>query len=228
MKIAILDDYFDTLRTLALLSQARRPRRHGLDRPRPGRRRAGRAAARHRGARADPRAHADPRAAARAAAEAAADQPAQRLPAHRHRRLHAARHHRLVRPARRARPSYADRRADLGPRARGDAADPAADAVAAARARGRPASAARCAARRSASTATAGSARSSPATARAFGMNVLVWGARGVAGAGARATASRSRASKRGVLRAVRRRLAAPAARRRDARHRHRGRPRRA
>ena len=130
MKIAILDDYHDTLRTLACFAQARRPRRHDLERPRPGRRRAGRAAAGHRGAGADPRAHADPRAAARAAAQAAADQPAQRLSAHRRRGLHAARHRRVVEPARRH-AVLRHRRADLGPDPRGDAPDPAADGVAA-------------------------------------------------------------------------------------------------
>ena len=74
-----------------LLQEARRPRRHDLERPCPGHRRAGRAAEGHRGAGPDPRAHPDPRAAARPAAQAQADQPAQRLSAHRHRRLHRSR-----------------------------------------------------------------------------------------------------------------------------------------
>ena len=56
-------------------------------------------------------------------------------------------------------------RADLGAGAGGDAADPAADGLAARPATGRSASAPRCAARRSASTATAASARWSRATA---------------------------------------------------------------
>ena len=33
MKVTILDDYLDTLRTLACFERARRPRRHRLDRP---------------------------------------------------------------------------------------------------------------------------------------------------------------------------------------------------
>ena len=110
----------------ALLRQARRPRCHHLERSRPGRRCAGRAAARHRGAGADTRADADPRAAARAAAPSRAHQPAQRLSAHRHRRLHPARRDRVVEPA----PRHAllcRGGADLGPGARGDAPDPAAD-----------------------------------------------------------------------------------------------------
>ena len=37
MKISILDDYHDTLRTLACFEQARRPRRYDLERPCPGR-----------------------------------------------------------------------------------------------------------------------------------------------------------------------------------------------
>ena len=58
-----------------------------------------------------------------------AHQPAQRLSAHRHRRLHAARHRRVVEPA----PRHAvlrHRRADLGADPRRHAADPAADGVA--------------------------------------------------------------------------------------------------
>ena len=63
-------------------------------------------------------------------------------------------------------PSYATAELTWGAGARGDAPDPAADGGAARPATGRSASATRCAARRSASTATAGSAASSPATAR--------------------------------------------------------------
>ena len=111
-----------------VLLEARRPRRHDLERPRPGRRRPRREAVRLRGPRAHPRAHRDPGAAPRAAAGAPADQPAQRLSAHRHRRLHPARRHRLVEPACR----YAlvrHCRADLGPRALRDASDSPAGGV---------------------------------------------------------------------------------------------------
>ena len=55
-----------------------------------------------------------------AAAEAEADQPAQRLSAHRYRGLHAARHRRLVEPARRH-AVLCDRGTDLGAGAGGDA-----------------------------------------------------------------------------------------------------------
>ena len=34
MKVTILDDYFDTVRTLDCFATARRPRRHRLERPR--------------------------------------------------------------------------------------------------------------------------------------------------------------------------------------------------
>ena len=129
MKISILDDYFDTLRTLACFQQARRPRRDDLERPRPGRRCAGRAAAGYRGAGADPRAHQDPRAAAGAAAAPQAHQPAQRLSAYRHRHLHAARHHRVVEPASRH-AVLRHGRDDLGADPRRHAANPAADGLA--------------------------------------------------------------------------------------------------
>ena len=79
-----------------LLHEAVGARRRGLERPRPGRRRARRAIARDRSARAHSRAHRDPRVTPPSTAEAAADQPAQRLPAHRCRRLHGARGGRLV------------------------------------------------------------------------------------------------------------------------------------
>ena len=125
-----------------------------------------------------------------------ADQPAQRLPAHRRRRLHAARRHRLVEPARRH-ALLRHGRADLGPRARRDAADPAADGVAEGRATGRPASAARCAARRSASSATAASARVVAGYGRAFGMHVLVWAREDVARARAGRRPRRRRRARR-------------------------------
>ena len=64
MKVSILDDYFDTLRTLACFSKLAghdvtiwNDHVQDVDA-------AGRAPARYRGAGADPRAHADPRAAA--------------------------------------------------------------------------------------------------------------------------------------------------------------------
>ena len=78
LKVTILDDYFDTLRTLACFRELDG---HDVtiwtDHDR-RRRRARRAAPRHRSARTHPRAHEDPGAAARAAAEPSADQPAQR------------------------------------------------------------------------------------------------------------------------------------------------------
>src|SRR5258706_12662 len=114
-----------------VLCQAGGPRRHDLERPRPGCRQAGRAAARHRGPGADPRAHPDPQGAARAPAQAPADQPAQRLSAHRRFRLHAARHRRVVEPAS-GHAILRHRRADLGSGDRGGAPDPAADSIAAA------------------------------------------------------------------------------------------------
>ena len=99
MKISILDDYFDTLRTLPCF---RKLDGHDVtvwtdhvqdtdvlaerlqDAESPG---------------AVPRAHANPRAAAGAVAQAETHQSAQRLSAYRYRGLHAARHHRLVEPA---------------------------------------------------------------------------------------------------------------------------------
>ena len=59
----------------------------------------------------------------------------------------------------------------------------------------------------------------------AFGMNVLVWARESLARTAARAAGSVP-ASKAGVFRGVRRHFAAHAPGRRDARHRHRGRPR--
>ncbi len=128
MKISILDDYFDTLRTLPCFRKLDghdvtvwndHVQDDGCSR---------RTAAGHRSAGAVPRAHANPRAAARAPAETEADQPAQRLSAYRHRGLHAARHHRVVEPA--SRHAVLCRRGiDLGP-------DPGRDALSSA-ARGR-------------------------------------------------------------------------------------------
>ena len=118
------------------------------------------------------------------------------------------------------------RRADLGAGARGDAPDPAAGRVAARPGAGRSASAARCAARRSASTATAGSAQVVAGYGRAFGMNVLVWAREPSRAQRARADGHAVAREQGGVLRDVRRAVAAHAARRRHARHRHRRRPR--
>ena len=118
-----------TLRTLACYPQARRPRGHDLERSCAGRGCAGRASARDRSARADPRANQDPHPAARAVAQPQADQPAQRLSAYRHRHLHQARHHRLVRPAS-GHALLRDGRADMGPDPRGHAPNPAADVIA--------------------------------------------------------------------------------------------------
>ena len=128
MKVAILDDWFDTLRTLPCFERLAGHEvtvftDHVQDTDR-----ARRAPAGLRRARPDPRAHRDPRAAARAPARPAPDQPAQRLPAHRRRSVHAPRHHRLLEPARRL-AVLLDRGAHMGFGARGDAADPAAGGV---------------------------------------------------------------------------------------------------
>ena len=71
-----------------------------MERSRPGRRTACRAAEGYRSTGVDTRADANPRAAARAPGPAQAHQPAQRLPPHRHRRVHPARCGRVVGPAR--------------------------------------------------------------------------------------------------------------------------------
>ena len=148
----------------AVFPQARRLRGHGLERSRAGYDAVGRATEGYRSAGADSRAHPDSRAAPRAAAQTEADQPAQRLSPYRYRCLHAARHCRLVEPARR----YAvlcRRGIDLGSDSRLDAPYSAADRRPQSGASGKSASARRCAARRSGFTATAASAASSPATA---------------------------------------------------------------
>ena len=128
MKISIPDDYFRHAAHARLLPQARRSRRHGLERPRAGRRSAGRPPPRHRSPRADPGAHQNWRRVARPPAETQADQPAQRLSAHRHRRLHEARHHRIVEPASRN-AVLCCRGTDLGPNPCGREPDPTADGV---------------------------------------------------------------------------------------------------
>src|SRR3954466_12791027 len=106
------------------LPQARGARGAHLQRSRAGDRRARRSIERHRGAGADPRAHADPRAAPRAATEAQTHQPAERLPAHRRRRLHASRHRRLLQHAS-GHAVVLDGGADLGPHPRRRARDTA-------------------------------------------------------------------------------------------------------
>ena len=165
MKITILDDYFDTVRTLPCFAKLAghevtvwNDHVQDVDA-------LAAAAQGHRGAGPDPRAHADPRAAARTARRAAPHQPAQRLSPHRHRGLHATRGHRVLQHARRQ-PVLRRGGAHLGADHRGHAPDPSADGRAARRATGRSGSATACAARRWASTATAGSARPWPATAR--------------------------------------------------------------
>ena len=133
MKIAILDDYLDTVRTLSCFAKLRGHdvtiwNDHVEDIDVLAQRLADTEALvliRERTA--------NPRAAHRASAQAAADQPAQRLPAHRHRGLHAARRYRVVEPASGARRPM-PRGIDLGPHHRGDATDSAADGVA----QGRP------------------------------------------------------------------------------------------
>jgi len=108
-----------------LLHEAVGARRRGLERSRPGRRRARRAIARDRSARAHSRAHRDPRGTPPSTAEAPAHQPAQRLPAHRCRRLYGPRGGRLVEHA----PGDAvvrRRGAHLGARPRGNASASAA------------------------------------------------------------------------------------------------------
>ena len=134
------------------------------------------------------------------------------------------RRHRVVEPA--SRHAVLCRgRADLGAGPRGDAADPAADGGAARPATGRSASAARCAARRSASSAMAASARRRRLRPRLRHERAGV-GARAVAGAGARRRLRRRRRARRrsssdcDVLSLHMRLVAA------DARHRHRRRSR--
>ena len=122
MRIAILRRLSRHHPHSRLLLAARRPRRHGVDRSRPGRRRSRGAAEGYGGAGADPGTHQDPRATAGASDESQADQPAQRLSAHRHRGLHPARHRGVVEPASRH-PVLCRRRIDLGAGDRRDAAD---------------------------------------------------------------------------------------------------------
>ena len=184
MKISILDDYFDTLRTLdcfaklkghdvtihndhvqdvdALAERLKDTEVLVLIRER----------TQIRGA------------AAGAAAETETDQPAQRLSAYRHRRLHPARHHRVVEPARRH-AVLCRRRTDLGAGAGGDAANSAADGGAQIRQladRRRP-----HAARQDARHLRLWPHRQRGRRLRqAFGMKVLVWAREPALGAGAR------------------------------------------
>jgi hypothetical protein len=101
MKISILEDYHDTLRTLECYKNARGSRDQNLERPRPGSRCARRTIAGHRGLSADPRADRDPQAAATATAETQAYKQAQCLPAHRCQCLHRVGSHCFIEPARR-------------------------------------------------------------------------------------------------------------------------------
>jgi len=110
-----------------MLQETGGPRRQDLDRPCRGCRRTGTAPERYGSIDPHPRAHADPRAAARAPAFAQAHQPAQRLPAYRHRCVYAMRRDRIVLSA----PRHAvtlHRRANVGPDHRLHAQHPAADA----------------------------------------------------------------------------------------------------
>ena len=222
MKVAILDDWFDTLRTLPCFEKLAghevtiwNDHVQDVDV-------AGRTPARHRGAGAVPRAHANPHAIAGAAAEAAADQPAQRLSAYRHRHLHAAGGDRVIQPAcRHAVPCH--RGADLGAGDRRAAANSAADGVVA---RGQLAVRRRHLAARQ----DAGHLRLWPH--RQGGRRIrqgvrhagAVPGARGVDGPGARRR-PRDGGQPGSVLCGVRRGVAAHAAGAGDTRHRHRGRP---
>ena len=129
MKITILDDYHDTVRTLDCFRKLDGHdvtiwNDHVQDVDKLAERLADTEALvliRERTKIRDP--------AAGASAQPPADQPAQRLSAYRHRHLHQARHHRLVEPA----SGHALLRhggADLGPDPRGHAPDPAADGLA--------------------------------------------------------------------------------------------------
>ena len=83
----------------SLFPEARRPRSHRLERQRARSRHARGAAERNRNPGPDPRADEDWCSTPRTPRQVEADQPAQRLSAHRHRRLHAARRDRVIEPA---------------------------------------------------------------------------------------------------------------------------------
>ena len=151
-----------------------------------------------------------------------AHQPAQRLPAHRHRCVHASRRDRVVRPAP-GQPVLRDRGADVGADPGRDAADSAADALAAGGQladRGRPYPARQDTGhpRLRTNRQRRGRLRQGVRDERA-GV-----GAGRVEGAGA-GRRPRGRRKPARLLRTERRRVAAHAAGRRDPRHRHRGGP---
>ena len=137
MRVSILDDYFDTLRTLDCFAAARRARRHGVERPRRRRRRTGRTRL------AGTEALVLIRERTPIGAALLERLPELRLisqrsvyPPHRRRRLHAARHRRLAPTSTRVTVAR-HRRADLGPGLAARAPDPPADGVAAGRSAGR-------------------------------------------------------------------------------------------
>ena len=165
IRVSILDDYFDTLHTLPASPSWRRSTStiwndHVEDVDVLAERLED-----SRSAGSDPRADENPRAAAERL-------PKLRLISQRSVYPHIdvdactrQRRDRVVEPAR-GHAVLCRRRADLGAGARGDAADSGTGRRARGRARGKSASADACAERRSASTATAGSAKWWPATAR--------------------------------------------------------------
>ena len=102
MRITILDDYFDTLRTLPCF---RKLDGHQIEIWNDHVQETGALAERLKDTEAlvlIRERTADPRPAARAAARAEAHQPAERVPAHRHRRVHAPRRDRVVQISTRA------------------------------------------------------------------------------------------------------------------------------
>ena len=220
MRVSILDDYHDTLRTLACFKKLKG---HDVEIWNDHVQDVDTLAERLKDTEAlvliRERTE-DPRAAARPPAQAEAHQPAQRLSAHRHRCLHPARRDRVVEPACR-RAFLRGRGVDLGTDPRRDAPDPAADGRAQGGDSGRSASAIRCAERRS---GIYGYGRIGSVVAgygKAFGMKVLVW-AREASLARARADGYARRRARKTFFETVRRHLAAYAPGRCDARHRDR------
>ena len=131
-----------------------------------------------------------------APSESPPHQPAQRVPAHRRRCLHPAPHRRVLGPARR-RAVLRGGRVDLGARARRNAPDSRAGGLDAGRRAGSQALGTRCAPRSSASTAMVESARSSPATAVPSGWMSPCGAARRRQNARARTVSRSPRASAR-------------------------------
>ena len=187
MKISILDDYHDTLRTLDCFKKLSGHEITDLERSCPGCRCAGRAVAGYRSPGADTRADGDPGSVARSTGQAQAHQSAQRLPAHRHRGLHEDAASLFRRASIRAQPSYA-------------AAELTWALVLAAMRQVPQQMAALKAGRwqigvgnslRGKTLGIYGYGRIGSVVAgygKAFGMNVLVWGARGLAASGRKAT----------------------------------------